>query len=280
MKKRFPLSVVPMYAWLLFFCAIPLLYVLIISFCRRSAIGGIEYVFTLENYIRLFDPIYLQMFLLSIVLAAAATLLTLLIGYPFAYFTAKKPVYIKTIVLFLIIIPFWTSGLVRTSGFIILLRTEGVINHLLQSLHLIEQPLELLYNNGAVMVGMAYTLLPFMILPLYNSIEKLDYHVLEASRDLGAGKIYTFFHVTLPLTMPGIVAGCMLVFIPSIGLFFISDLLGGAKVMLLGNLIQNQFGTVRNWPFGAALSILMMLCSMVFILIYTKVSHGKDIDLF
>lgn len=280
LKKKFPGSVVPIYIWMLLFVGIPLLYVFAISFFKRGPMGNIVFEFTLDNYMRILDPIYLKVFGVSILTALAATAVTLLVGYPFAYFTAKQSKRVKGLILLLVIIPFWTSGLVRMSGWIILLRAEGVINHLLMNMHLIDAPLKLLYNYGAVMVGMAYTLLPFMIMPLYNSIEKLDWSVVEAARDLGANRSKAFLTVTLPLTAPGIVSGCMLVFIPSIGLFFISDLLGGAKAMLLGNLIQNQFSVVRDWPFGAALSVLMMLCSLVFIFVYSKISGGKDMEIF
>lgn len=280
MKKKFPGNVIPLYIWMVLLVGVPLLYVFAISFFKRGPLGNIVFEFTLDNYMRIFDPLYLKVFGISILTALAATAITLLVGYPFAYFTAKQSKRRKGLILLLVIIPFWTSGLVRMSGWIILLRSEGVINHLLMSLHLIDAPLKLLYNYGAVMVGMVYTLLPFMIMPLYNSIEKLDWSVVEAARDLGASKSRAFLTVTLPQTAPGIVSGCMLVFVPSIGMFFISDLLGGAKAMLLGNLIQNQFSVVRDWPFGAALSVLMMLCSLIFIFAYSKVSGGKDMEIF
>lgn len=280
MKKKFPGNVIPLYIWMVLLVGVPLLYVFAISFFKRGPLGNIVFEFTLDNYMRIFDPLYLKVFGISILTALAATAITLLVGYPFAYFTAKQSKRRKGLILLLVIIPFWTSGLVRMSGWIILLRSEGVINHLLMSLHLIDAPLKLLYNYGAVMVGMVYTLLPFMIMPLYNSIEKLDWSVVEAARDLGASKSKAFLTVTLPQTAPGIVSGCMLVFVPSIGMFFISDLLGGAKAMLLGNLIQNQFSVVRDWPFGAALSVLMMLCSLIFIFAYSKVSGGKDMEIF
>lgn len=280
MKKKFPGNVIPLYIWMVLLVGVPLLYVFAISFFKRGPLGNIVFEFTLDNYMRIFDPLYLKVFGISILTALAATAITLLVGYPFAYFTAKQSKRRKALILLLVIIPFWTSGLVRMSGWIILLRSEGVINHLLMSLHLIDVPLKLLYNYGAVMVGMVYTLLPFMIMPLYNSIEKLDWSVVEAARDLGASKSKAFLTVTLPQTAPGIVSGCMLVFVPSIGMFFISDLLGGAKAMLLGNLIQNQFSVVRDWPFGAALSVLMMLCSLIFIFAYSKVSGGKDMEIF
>jgi spermidine/putrescine transport system permease protein len=176
----------------------------------------------------------------------------------------------------LIIIPFFTSSIVRTYGWMVILRTEGVINTILLSLHLIKEPLQMLYTNASVIIGMAYTFLPFMILPLVSSIGKLDSALLEASADLGAKKQVTFLTITLPLTMPGIFAGVIMVFIPSLGYFYIPEMLGGSKVMLVGNLIKNQFYVARNWPFGAALSVFMILITLVLISLYKK--SGGDIN--
>lgn len=173
--------------------------------------------------------------------------------------------------------PFWINSLLRLNGWIILLKANGAVNTLLQSLGIIDEPLKILYNNGAMMLGMVYALLPFMITSIYNSVEKLDWSLIEASRDLGASPFKAFVTVTVPLTVPGIVAGCVLVFVPSMGLFFISDLLGGAKTLLLGNLIKNELMQARNWPMGATLSIAMLLFTFAFILIYKKVTGAKNL---
>lgn len=279
-KKGFPipLPALPMYIWTVLFVVIPLIYILAMSFMRRSATWGVELAFTLDSYKGIFSPTYLKVFAQSIYVALITTVSTLLIGYPFAYITAKLPKKVRSIVLMLIVVPFWTNSLVRIYGWMILLRSKGVINGLLISLGIIESPLKLLYTFSAVMVGMIYALIPFMILSIYNSCEKIDWSLVEASRDLGAGKIRAFCTVTLPLTMPGIMAGCVLVFIPSVGLFFISDLLGGAKTMLLGNLIKNELLVARNWPMGAALSIIMMLMTLVVISIYKKTAGDKSLE--
>ena len=275
-KKRMPLSrLVPLFLmtspailWLLIFVASPLVYVLVISFLKKGTYGGVVASFNFQNYLRIFDPLYLNIFLVSIIIAAATTVLCLLIGYPFAYIIARSSAHKKNILLTLIMLPFWTNSLIRTYGWIILLRTNGTFNTLLTSAHLISQPLQMLYTNGAVMVGMVYTLFPFMVLPLYSSIEKLDYSLLEAASDLGAKPRRAFLRVTLPLTVPGIFAGCIQVFIPTLGYFFISDLLGGGNSILIGNLIRNQFLAARDWPFGAALSILLIVFTIVLIRVY------------
>lgn len=271
----------PISLWMIIFIAIPLCYIIFISFMQRGTDGGIIFTPTIENYARMKNPLYFKVFKDSISIAFITTLLTLIFGYPFAYFASKIPKKYRVLVLVLIIIPFWTNSLIRTYGWIILLRTEGIINHILIGIGLIKEPFKMLYSYGAVLVGMVYTLFPFMVLPLYNSIEKLDRSYLEAAKDLGAGRWKTFLTVTIPLTMPGIVAGCILVFIPSIGLFFIPDLMGGSRVMLVGNLIKNQFLVSRDWPFGAALSIVMMIVSLLLIGIYIKIVGKKsDMEVF
>ncbi|MCS0542655.1 ABC transporter permease, partial [Aeromonas veronii] len=239
----------PVTFWMIAFLFIPIVLILVVSFMSRGTYGGIEYVFTLENYARFFDSLYMNILLSSILMATVTTAICIIFGYPFAYLIARSSPKYRTLLLFLVIIPFWTNSLIRTYAWIILLRTEGVINHLLMSIGLISEPLALLYNNGAILVGLVYTLFPFMVLPLYASIEKLDKSYLEAASDLGAKGWQTFMKITLPLTMPGIVAGSLLVFIPTLGLFFIPDLMGGAKTMMIGNLIKNQFLTARDWPF-------------------------------
>ncbi|MGD8189666.1 ABC transporter permease [Brevibacillus ginsengisoli] len=254
---------------------IPLAFVFLVSFFTRSTFGGIIYTFTVENYTRFVDPLYLRIFWISCLIALVTTLLCLIVGYPFAYIIAKSPERMRNILLMLVIVPFWTNSLIRTYAWIVLLRTEGVINTFLLNLGLIRQPLELMYNEFAVLIGLVYTMLPFMILPLYASIEKLERTHLEAAADLGAKPWQTFLKVSLPLTTPGIVAGSLLVFIPSLGLFFIPDLMGGSKTVLIGNLIKNQFLTARDWPFGSATSIILMGVTMLFILLYLRFSGDR-----
>lgn len=269
MKNKFKtVGILPIVIWMTIFALIPLAYIFVLSFLTRGASGNIVIKFTLENYKRIFDPVYIKIFRVSLITAFSTSFITLFIGYPFAYFTASLKYKNKIMIILLVLIPFWISSLLRTYGWIILLRNDGIINSLLIHLGIIEKPLKLMYNYKTVIAGMVYMLLPFMIIPIYNSVDKLDKSFLEASRDLGAGKIKTFIYVTLPLTIQGIVGGFTLVFIPAVGLFFISDLLGGAKTMLLGNLIQNQMSSSRNWPFGAAISIIMLIGVIFFIIVY------------
>lgn len=270
----------PILIWMVALFLLPLAMVFGVSFFTRSSFGGIELPFTLENYIRFFDPLYFKILWVSCVLAFFTTIICLVLGYPFAYIIARSPLQYRNILMLLIIVPFWTNSLIRTYAWIVLLRTEGVINTLLLQLGLIAKPLSLLYNETAVLIGLVYTMLPFMVLPLYASIEKLDRSLLEASGDLGAKPWQTFGRVTFPLTLPGIWAGSLLVFIPSLGLFFIPDLMGGSKAVLIGNLIKNQFLTARDWPFGSASSIILMILTLLFITAYiliTKDKQGKEL---
>lgn len=277
-KGGVPLAAVPMYIWTLLLVAIPLIYIVGLSFLTKAQTWGVDLNFTLDSYRKLFTPSYLKVFGQSLYVAVITTIAALAIGYPFAYFTSRLPKRARSLVLMLIIVPFWTNSLVRIYGWMILLRSQGVINGLLISLGVIDSPLKLLYNFGAVMVGMVYALIPFMILSIYNSCEKIDWSLVEAARDLGATRMRAFWSVTVPLTMPGIMAGCVLVFIPSVGLFFISDLLGGAKTMLLGNLIKNELLVARNWPMGAALSVAMLLMTLGIITLYKRIAGDKELE--
>jgi len=269
-------TIVPISFWILFFVAIPLIYIVFISFMQRGDDGSIVYIPTISNYTRMASSLYVKVFWDSIVVAFITTLFTLVFGYPFAYFATKIKKY-KFIIMMLIMAPFLTNSLIRTYGWIVILSTNGMVNHVLLRFGIIKEPLKMLYSYGAVMIGMIYTMFPFMVLPLYNSIDKMDKTYIEAAKDLGASKWKTFRTITIPLTMPGIVAGCILVFIPSVGLFFIPDLMGGSNVMLIGNLIRNQFLEANDWPFGAALSIVMIFVSLILILVYVKII-GKKLD--
>ncbi|MDJ0555824.1 MAG: ABC transporter permease [Microcoleaceae cyanobacterium MO_207.B10] len=265
----------PATIWLLIFFIIPLLIVLIYSFLERGTYGGVVWEFTLDNYQRLTQGIYWTIFWRSLFLAFITTIICLLISYPLAFFVATRKQPWRNVLLMLVIIPFWTNFLVRTYAWIVLLRSEGVFNTALQSLHLINEPLTLIFTPFAVTIGLVYGYLPFMILPLYATIERLDFSLLEAAQDLGANDLRTFFRVVIPLTMPGIIAGCLLVFIPAFGAFITPDILGGAKTMMVGNLIQNQFLEARNWPFGSALSILLMIIILIPVIIYFRISEGR-----
>ncbi len=260
-------------SWLLLFVFIPNLMIIITSFLTRDDANLIEMTFTLSNYARLMDPLYAKVVWHSFYMAAIATLLCLIIGFPFAYCIAKMPQKWRPFMLFLVIVPFWTNSLIRTYGLKIFLGTRGLLNEFLLYIDVIEKPLRIMYTEYAVMIGLVYILLPFMILPLYSSIEKLDNSYLEAAKDLGASKIQTFFKVVLPLTMPGIIAGCLLVLLPALGMFYVSDLLGGAKNLLIGNVIKSQFLNIRDWPFGSAASISLTILMGLMLFAYWRVSQ-------
>ncbi|NGN96736.1 spermidine/putrescine ABC transporter permease PotB [Grimontia sp. S25] len=262
--------------WLLLFVFIPNLMIIVTSFLTRDDANLIEMTFTLSNYAKLMDPLYAKVVWHSFYMAAIATLLCLLIGYPFAYIIARMPVKWRPVMLFLVIIPFWTNSLIRTYGLKIFLGTRGLLNEGLLTLGIIDKPLRIMYTEYAVMIGLVYILLPFMILPLYSSIEKLDNSYLEAAKDLGASKLQAFIKVILPLTMPGIIAGCLLVLLPALGMFYVSDLLGGAKNLLIGNVIKSQILNVRDWPFGSAASISLTVLMGLMLFAYWRV--GKLIN--
>ena len=262
--------------WLFFFFLFPLGIILIYSFAERGVYGGIEWVFTLENYSRAFDPLYIKILWRSLGIALLTTILCLAGGYPLAYFIACASAKWKNLLLILLIIPFWTNFLIRTYAWIVLLQEQGLINSSLLQFGIIREPLNLLYNLKAVMLGMVYGYLPFMVLPIYASLEKLQPALLEASMDLGANRIKTFLNVTIPLSAPGIAAGVVLVFVPTIGEFVIPDLLGGAKSILIGNIITNQFLTARDWPFGAAITFLLVIFVLLGLRIFLKFSKNGE----
>ena len=243
--------------WLVAFFLVPLLIMLVYSLMPRGIYGGVDPGFTLEHYTRFFDPLYLQVLQRTFVWSIACTVICLFLGYPVAYVIARSRRW-RTLLVFLVVLPFWTSFLVRTFAMIFLMRDTGLINSWMMKLGLIEEPLTILYTPFAVMAGLVYGFLPFMILPIYASLEKLDGSLLEAAEVLGAKPAARFRRVTLPLSMPGVVAGSLLVFVPALGSFLTSDLLGGAKQVMIGNLVQNQFSAARNWPFGSAASFIVM----------------------
>ena len=265
----------PTLLWMGVFFFVPLLLVFVISFSSRGTYGGFEWTFTLENYVRLADPLYLQIYGRSLVLAGVTTSLCLLFGFPLAYYIARAPRQWQGVWLLLIMIPFWTNFLVRTYAWIFILRTEGLINTVLMQLGMVDQPVDILYTHTAVLIGLVYGYMPFMVLPLYAAIEGLDTSLVEAAWDLYASRWAVFWRVIFPLTKPGIVAGCLLVFIPSLGAFITPDVLGGAKTMMVGNLIQHEYLVVRDWPFGSAVAFILMAVVLAGVMAYLRVEKGR-----
>jgi spermidine/putrescine transport system permease protein len=252
----------PMVLWIALFIVTPTLLMLVYSFATRDALGQVVYSFSLENYARILQPLYLGILWRSLVLAGITAFLCLTIGYPAAYFIARCAEPWRTRLLLAVMLPFWTSFLIRVYAWMAVFRSDGLLNAALETLGIVPrfmEPTSLMYTPTAVVVGMIYTFLPFMILPLYGSIEQLDPSLMQAAMNLGARPWRVFVEVVLPLTMPGVGAGLLLVFVPAIGMFAIPDLLGGAKVPMIGNVIQNQFGIARNPPFGAALGIVVLI---------------------
>ncbi len=290
------LLVSPTLLWMIVLLIIPLILTTVISFGKRSPDGEVIYSFSLDNYVRLsgvsttcdngasvcFDPLYAQILWRSLSLALNTTVLVITLAYPLAYFIARATPQRRNTFLFLVLIPLWTNFVIRVYAWMMLLRKEGVINIAIgwvaSLLHVPFQPLEMLYTPGAVLVGMVYEFLPFMILPIFTSLEKIDNSLYEAAADLGANAIRTFFRVTLPLSMPGVVAGTILVFIPVMGTFIVSDILGGRQVILIGNLIQRQFLDARDPTFGSAASLILMIMTLIVTYFYTrKFGFGEEI---
>ena len=255
--------------WGLFF-VVPLLLVMGVSFTTRGTYGGFEWNFTFSNYVRFIDPLYWNIYARSFLLAFVTTGICLVLSFPLAYVIARAPHHTQQGWLFLVMIPFWTNFLVLTYAWIFILRTEGLLNTQLINLKFISKPLNLLYTDGAVLLGLVYGYLPFMILPLYVALERIPVSLEEAARDLYAGGWAVFRKVIFPLSQPGIVAGCILVFVPSLGAFITPHLLGGGQSMMLGTLIQHAFLVVRDWPFGSAPSFVLMIIVLILALILSK----------
>ncbi|WP_133138864.1 ABC transporter permease [Legionella genomosp. 1] len=266
--KAKALSLYFLYSWLIIFSFLPLCFVLITSFLSRDPVNLMALPFTLENYSALLNWVFIKIFFRSLLIAAITTFLCLLIAYPFSYLLVKSRH--QSILILLIIIPFWTSSLVRTYSLIAMLKYKGIINAVLLKLHIIHEPLSLLYSNFAVIIGLVYNLFPFMVLPIFNNMERFDFRLIEAARDLGASKWAIFNRVFLPNTAPGIIAGSLLVMLPAMTLFYIPNVLGGARSILLGNLIQNQFLVLENWPQGSATSIVLTLLLLLILMFYRR----------
>lgn len=272
--KFFSLSII--WLWLICLALIPFCLIILASFLSRSESQLLILHITLQNYLGLIHPIYLLIFWKSIYLAGLTTLICLFIGYPFAYILAKSTSRYKNWLVLMVIIPLWTSSLVRSYAMMALLKTKGLVNTFLLTIGLIHSPLQLLYTNIAVVIGLVYNLLPFMILPLYSIIERMDNNLIAAALDLGASKFTIFRKVIIPLTIPGILSGSIIVFLPAMTLFYIPDILGGAKSILLGNLIEQQFLFANNWPFGSAISIVLTFIMAILIVIYWRNTKAKD----
>lgn len=268
--------IVPIILYSTLLIALPIVYIFVISFYKNDSYGGMVKSFTLDNYFSVFDSVYIGIFLKSFIIAIVTMIICMLISYPFALAVSHKNKKFQSIFMTLVMVPFLTNSLIRMYGWIVLLRKNGVINQLLLSFGLIKNPLNLMYNNLGIVIGMVYTLLPFMILPIYSAVSTIDKNLLEASSDLGATKWKTFKNVILPITFPALFNGGLMVFTPALGYFFIVDLLGGGKIMILGNLIKNQFLTARNWPFGAAIAILLIIITYILIMIYKKIGGKMD----
>jgi spermidine/putrescine transport system permease protein len=272
-----PLAMIgPSVVWLVLFLVLPLLLVVGISVLKRNGYGGVEFIPSIEAYKSLLSTDYLKVFGSSFLLSIETTVICLVVGYPFAYIIANSSEKIKPFLVLLLMLPFWINSMIRIYGWNTLLRSSGIVNHLLISLGVIKIPIEMLYTDGAVLLGMVYDLLPFTVLPIYTSIEKLDPSLIEAAKDLYCNKRHVFTRVILPLTMPGVFAGSIQTFIPSLGLFYIADMMGGAKTMYIGNLIKNQFMSARNWPLGASLSIILIVITLLLMRLYGKVGSLDD----
>ena len=269
-------TVGPVALLLIFLVAAPLVLVAVMSFCQTDEYYNVVYKFTSENYSKLVSADYLKIYAQSLLIAFITTVLCVLIGYPFSYVIARTKSKKKQLFYMLVIIPFWTNSLIRIYGWRTFLGSSGWLNGLLQALHLTGEPVDFLYKTGTTVLGMVYCFIPFMVLPLYTAIEKLDGSLLEASSDLGARPVRTLFEVILPLTASGIFSGCIMVFIPCLGYFFVSNILGGGNTDMIGNLIERQFKSANNWPLGAALSIILILITLVLVKLYQKL--GGDMD--
>ncbi len=260
----------PVTFWLGLFFLVPLLLILAYSFGTSGVYGGITLGFNPGNYLKVVDPLYLEIIVRTFVIALINTLLCLAFGYPLAYFIVFRGGGWKNALILLVMVPFWTSLLIRAYAWVVILGGNGLANKALQFLGITDEPLNLIYTPQAVLMGMFYSYLPFMILPLYAALDKFDTRLKEAAQDLGASRWHTFWRVTFPLSMPGVIAGSILVFIPSAGEFVIPDLLGGSQTVMTGNLIQNQFLQARDWAFGSALSVMLAVLMLGAIMFYIR----------
>ena len=281
-KRRNPLPAIaqagPVSVWMVLFVSVPMLFIIYISFMSRGTFGGVEYTPTLTSYETLADVTYFAVILKSLQVAVVTTAVCLLLGYPFAYYIARKSADVASRLIMLLMIPLWTNSLMRLNAWMLLFQTNGPVNKALLALGIVQSPVKFIYTDGLVLLGLITNFLPFAVLPMYSSIEKLQKAMLEASADLGATPATTFRKVTLPLTFPGIFSAIILTFIPALGTYTITDMLGGGKVLYIGNIIKNQFGTIRNWPLGAALSVLLLLITALLIFLYSRFAKIEDME--
>ncbi|QJC28826.1 spermidine/putrescine ABC transporter permease PotB [Enterobacteriaceae endosymbiont of Plateumaris consimilis] len=266
-------------SWLLLFILFPNLIIVIISLVTKDDINFIKFNITLHNYKLILDKLYINIFIYSLYISLITTLICFIIGYLFSWCLIKVSYYYRSIMLFFLFLPFWVNSLIRIFSLKNFFSVHGYFNNILIYLKLINHPIHIIYTSFAVILGLVYILLPFMIIPIYSSLEKLDMFCIEAAKDLGAKSWKIFIYIILPLTLPGIISGCLLVFLPAIGMFYISDLMGGAKNLLIGNIIKNQFLNIRDWPLGATLSNIVILITGIFLILYyklIKIFHKKE----
>lgn len=261
------------WGWLLIFALLPNILVIAVSFLTRDSSAFISLPVSIDSYIRMVDPLYFEVFVHSLWMAGITTIICLLLGYPFAWIISKAKARWQPLLMMLLILPFWTNSLVRTYALKLLFANNGLINKTLLAIGVIDAPIDILYTQGAVIAGLTYLLFPFMVLPLYAVFTDLRNDMLLASQDLGASKTQTFWHVVLPLTTPGIISGVLLVLLPAMGMFYVADILGGSRNLLVGNIIKNQFLDARDWPFGAAASVILTLAMAVLLLAYRASSR-------
>lgn len=270
------LTIGPMSLWTVLFFVFPFIYIILVSFCSRDQFGNIVYSFSLGAYKTLTKAVYLQVIFRTLKMAAIVTVLVTLIAYPYAYFCSRASKKIQNLLIIAVMIPFWINSLLRIYAIMNFTSKNGLINNFLMGMGIIKEPIQILYTTGAVYFGLVYSLVPMMVMPLYSCLEKIDPAVLEAGRDLGCSSGQLFRKVIFPLSIPGIMGGLVLVFVPAMFNFYIADALGGGKTIIIGNLISSQFSTAKNWPLGAALSVVVMVISTAIIMIKNKIERARS----
>lgn len=270
------LTIGPMSLWTVLFFVFPFIYIILVSFCSRDQFGNIVYSFSLGAYKTLTKAVYLQVIFRTLKMAAIVTVLVTLIAYPYAYFCSRASKKIQNLLIIAVMIPFWINSLLRIYAIMNFTSKNGLINNFLMGMGIIREPIQILYTTGAVYFGLVYSLVPMMVMPLYSCLEKIDPAVLEAGRDLGCSSGQLFRKVIFPLSIPGIMGGLVLVFVPAMFNFYIADALGGGKTIIIGNLISSQFSTAKNWPLGAALSVVVMIISTAIIMIKNKIERARS----
>lgn len=270
------LTIGPMSLWTVLFFVFPFIYIILVSFCSRNQFGNIVYSFSLGAYKTLTKAVYMQVIFRTLKMAAIVTVLVTLIAYPYAYFCSRASKKIQNLLIIAVMIPFWINSLLRIYAIMNFTSKNGLINNFLMGMGIIKEPIQILYTTGAVYFGLVYSLVPMMVMPLYSCLEKIDPAVLEAGRDLGCSSGQLFRKVIFPLSIPGIMGGLVLVFVPAMFNFYIADALGGGKTIIIGNLISSQFSTAKNWPLGAALSVVVMIISTAIIMIKNKIERARS----